>query len=244
MKSVLVTGSEGGLGRALCAEFREAGYRVLGLDLHSSPTLAQYEFLQLDLAALTRDQASWETGAAQVHSWVGARLDVLVNNAAVQRLGELGAVTAADWHETVTVNLTAPLWLAQALAGALSATGGVVVNVGSVHAHVSKPGFLAYAVSKAGLSGLTRALALEMAPRVRVVGVAPAAIDTAMLAAGFADREPERQRLAAHHPLGRIATAEEVARVVRWLASSEASFITGTTVAVDGGILSRLHDPT
>jgi NAD(P)-dependent dehydrogenase (short-subunit alcohol dehydrogenase family) len=120
---------------------------------------------------------------------------------------------------------------------------GSVVNISSVHATLTKPGFSAYATSKAALLGMTRALAVDLGPRVRVNCVTPAATDTPMLRAGFEGNPAELSALAAMHPSGRIATPEEIARVVLFLASDAASAITGAALAADGGIGGRLHDP-
>jgi NAD(P)-dependent dehydrogenase (short-subunit alcohol dehydrogenase family) len=125
----------------------------------------------------------------------------------------------------------------------LARSGGVIVNVGSVHAHATKPGFAAYATSKAALHGLTRALALDLAPAIRVVTIAPAAIDTDMLRAGFESLPESFAALQGVHPLERIGSPKEIGEAIVWLASSEAAFMTGSTLWMDGGVLSRLHDP-
>jgi NAD(P)-dependent dehydrogenase (short-subunit alcohol dehydrogenase family) len=112
-----------------------------------------------------------------------------------------------------------------------------------VHARATKPGFAAYATSKAALHGLTQALAVDLGPDVRVVGIAPAAINTPMLRAGFEGDPNAFAQLEAVHPAGRIGTPEEVATTIVWLASSAAAFMTGSVLWLDGGVLSRLHDP-
>ncbi len=241
MKTALVTGSEGGLGVALCAAFSAAGYRVVGVDLKRRDSACD-AFVDVDLAAACADPEALAATAGRLRQAAGGdRLSVLVNNAAQQVLGRLGDITHEDWRLTLATNLTAPLFLVQALAPELERGRGSVINVGSVHARATKPGFVSYATSKAALIGLTRAMAVDLAPGIRVNAVNPAAIDTPMLRAGLADDSLDQ--LAELHPLGRIARPEEIAKVVVFLASADAGFMTGAAVDVDGGILSRIHDP-
>jgi NAD(P)-dependent dehydrogenase (short-subunit alcohol dehydrogenase family) len=117
------------------------------------------------------------------------------------------------------------------------------VNIASIHATVTKPEFALYATSKGALIALTRSLAIELAPDVRVNAVIPAATDTPMLRDGFGDNVDGLPVLGDYHPLGRIAQPEEVAQVALFLAAPQASFVTGAMVNVDGGIGVCLHDP-
>ncbi len=243
LKTALVTGSEGGLGVALCAAFGAAGYRVIGADSRRGDSACD-AFVEIDLAAACADSETLALAVDRLRRTVGDHsLSVLVNNAAKQIIGRLGDVTHEDWQLTLATNLTAPFFLIQALAPDLERSRGSVVNIGSVHARATKPGFLSYATSKAALIGLTRAAAVDLAPGVRVIAINPAAIDTPMLRAGLGGGESSFAKLAGYHPLGRIAGPEEIARVVVFLASDDAGFMTGTTVDIDGGILSRLNDP-
>ena len=245
MKTVIVTGSEGGLGTALCAAFGDAGYRVVGVDLERRASVPTCDaFVELDLAAACGDRDTLAAAAGRLRRAIGdGRLSALVNNAAKQILGRLADVTHEDWQQTLSTNLTAPLFLVQALAPDLERGRGSVINIGSVHAQATKPGFVSYATSKAALDGLTRALAVDLGPGIRVNAVRPAAIDTPMLRAGLAGGESSLAELAELHPAGRIARPEEIARAAVFLASDDAGFLTGATLDVDGGILSRLHDP-
>ena len=143
----------------------------------------------------------------------------------------------------MNVNLTAPFRLSQAFLADLEAARGTILNIGSVHARATKPEFAAYATSKAALHGLTRALAVDLGDRVRVVCLAPAAISTPMLMAGFEGHEAAFKSLEACHPAGRIGQPDEVAKAALFLTGPDAGFATGTTFWLDGGVLSRLHDP-
>lgn len=161
---------------------------------------------------------------------IRGRLDVLVNNASTFYPTPVGEIGPAQWEELVGSNLRAPLFLAQAAAPHLAAARGVIVNITDIHAERPLKGYAVYSVAKAGLAGLTRVLALELAPQVRVNAVAPGAI--AWPEDGQFD-PAERARIVATTPLGRIGSPEEIAQAV--LVACTAPFITGQTFAVDGG---------
>jgi len=238
----LVTGASGGIGVALCSAFAAAGYRVIGCDMHDGHARAD-TFLRFDLRALVAGGPERQAAIDQILAAVGNDgLTVLVNNAAVQVLGAVDGVSIDDWRSSLDVNLLAPVALTQILLPALERGRGSIVNVASIHANLTKPGFVAYATSKAALVGLTRSLAVDLGRRVRVNAVLPAATATPMLMAGLPGAG-DRDALGAMHPLGRIARPEEVAAAVVYLASEAASFVTGAVLAVDGGVGARLHDP-
>jgi NAD(P)-dependent dehydrogenase (short-subunit alcohol dehydrogenase family) len=235
-RAVVVTGAAGAIGAALCRVFRSQGCRIIGVDLEPAPE-ADHS-VAADLGAATLDEALRAIRAALG----GEALHALVNNAAIQVVKPVEALDESDWRRTLAVNLLAPFLLTRGLLGELERSRGSVVNIASVHARLSKPGFAAYATSKAALEALTRSLAVELGARVRVNAVSPAAVDTPMLRAGFAD-PGALAALARMHPSGRVATPEEVARAAAFLASEAASAITGAVLALDGGIGARLHDP-
>ncbi len=242
--AVLITGAGGGIGVALCLAFRAAGYRVIATD----GTRRDCEcdgFVVLDLAQLVNDDTVREAFRVEVEAaLLGVPLRVIVNNAAVQTLGDSAALALPAFRHSLDVNVLAPFALVASFLDSLSAQQGVVINIGSVHAQLTKPGFLAYAVSKAALAGLTRSLALDLAPRgVRVNEIRPGATATPMLLAGFADDAEALAEVAGMQPLGRLAAPAEIAAMAVFLASRDAAFITGTAVQVDGGIAARLHDP-
>lgn len=242
-KTAVITGATGGIGSALCAAFAASGYRVVACDIREGTVAGADVFLRFDLRALVAEVAERQPVVDRILESVGeSGLTVLVNNAAVQVLGPVDGLTVDDWRASLDVNLLAPVFLTQALLPALERGGGSVVNVASVHANLTKPGFVAYATSKAALVGLTRSMAVDLGRRVRVNAVLPAATATPMLTAGLGGAA-ELEALGAMHPLGRIARPEEVAAAVVYLASEAASFVTGAVLAVDGGVGARLHDP-
>ena len=160
------------------------------------------------------------------------RLDVLVNNAGVTLSKPALELTAEDFDSIFSVDVRGAFLCAQAAAGAMEEDGGVIVNITSVHEHVPRPGFALYAPAKAALGMLTRSLALELAPAIRVVAVAPGAIAT--------ERNVEANELKPEIPLGRTGTPEEVAAVVAWLASDEARYVTGASYLIDGGMAEQV----
>jgi len=242
-RCALITGAEGGIGRVLCSRMRDAGYHVVATDLNHKDCECD-SFVAGDLAEVCAREGAREAFVASIEREIGsAELSVLVNNAAVQLLNRAEDITLEEWRRTLEVNLIAPFLLAQALLPALERAGGSIVNVASIHAELTKPGFICYATSKAALVGLTRSMAVDLGARVRVNAVVPAATSTPMVRAGFVGREESLEELGAMHPLGRIAEPDEVVLAVLFLASSEASFVSGACLHVDGGIGVRLHDP-
>jgi meso-butanediol dehydrogenase / (S,S)-butanediol dehydrogenase / diacetyl reductase len=171
---------------------------------------------------------------------------VLVNNAAVQIEKPLLEQTLDDFHAVVSTNLLGTFLCSKAvIPGMIEAGGGVIVNVSSVLGLVGDPVLPVYCATKAGILGLTRATALAYAAQhVRCVAVCPGDVDTELNKQYFAsqpDPDAFRAYIVGEYPVGRIATVDEIARTIRFLASDEASFITGTHLVVDGGILSRIY---
>lgn len=243
---VIVTGAAGGIGRALVGRFAAAGYPVIATDLHPERPegLACEAYVACDLARLVGDPeyAAWCIDALR-EGFAGQPLAGLINNAALQIVGDTGSLKRDDWQRTLAVNLQAPFLLVQAFLSELESAGGAVVNISSIHARLTKPGFVAYATSKAALSGMTRAMAVDLGGRVRVNAIEPAAIATPMLEAGFEDPVRNLHALRDCHPQRRIGTPEEVAELALMLCNGHSRFLHGACVALDGGISARLHDP-
>jgi len=242
MPAALITGAAGGIGKSICEVFLKAGYKVIGVDCRESAGLS-YELLKFDISTLGKADALCEEFCKKVEILAGGRLDALVNNAAVQIIKPMSNISPADWEITLNTNLLAPFWLTQRFLPLLKAAKGSVVNISSIHASLTKKEFTVYSTSKGALVSLTRALALELAPDVRVNAVLPAATDTVMLRDGFKEDPEGLKQLGEYHPIGRIAQPDEIARVVLFLAGAQSSFMTGNAINVDGGIGGCLHDP-
>lgn len=244
-KTVLVTGAAGGIGRALVLSFRDAGYRVVATDLPEVPSgLPCARYVAADLARFAVDE-SYADGVltALRVAMEGAPLDILVNNAAIQILGGADSLSRQDWQTSLNVNLLAPFLLCQALLSELEKANGCIINIGSIHARLTKRNFVAYATSKAALAGMTRALAVDLGPRVRVNCIEPAAIETDMLKAGFEGKPELYAQLEHCHPQQRIGLPEEVARLALAIAEGGMQFLHGSCIGLDGGIAGKLYDP-
>jgi NAD(P)-dependent dehydrogenase (short-subunit alcohol dehydrogenase family) len=252
----LVTGASAGIGVAVAEEFAARGYAV-GIVGRSAERLAEVgrrlEAAGGRVLAMAGDLADLdfaESAVRQVAARFG-RLDVLVNNAAARELTTMREVTPAEWDRAIRVCLTAPAFMARWAAEEMEAGGGgVIVNVGSMMARQAHGVSPAYVSCKGAMESLTYDLAALYGPvGIRVVTVAPGAIDTAMSQVyegngpgGQASEDPVREFSESMTMLGRWGRPEEVARAVAWVASDEASYLTGATLVLDGG-WSRMHMP-
>ena len=236
-KVVLVTGAARRIGAAIARRLHGAGASVV---LHYRGAEAQAAALETELNGLRAKSAAKVKADLLApiapRSLVSAcqeqfgRLDMLVNNASTFYPTAVGAIESGHWEELMGSNLRAPLFLAQEAAPELAKRGGAIVNIADIHAERPLKGYLVYSVAKAGLVALTRALALELGPAVRVNAVAPGAI------AWPEDGQfspTERERIVATTPMSRLGSPEEIARAVHFLAT--APFVTGQILAVDGG---------
>jgi len=238
MKTVLITGSGGGIGSATVKLFKTKGWKTVGLDLIENDNLSDI-YIKYDLENFHNLEKISEILSSQGVCGI----DALVNNAAVQIVKPLSEITCEDWNKTINVNLSAPLFLIKALLPYLKKAKGSVINVSSIHSNLSKANFSLYATSKGGLTTMTKVLALELAPEIRVNAVLPAATATEMLIDGFKNKPEKLAELKEYHPLKRIAETSEIAEVIYFLASESSSFITGSAIEVNGGIGAKLHDP-
>ena len=237
-KVVLVTGGGRGIGRAISAAFAQEGAALaIAYREHGRDAQAVVDGLRRAgrrAIALHPDVGKAGDATALVGQVVDEweRLDVLVNNAGILRRTPLADLTLQEWDEVVATNLTGVMLCAQAAAPALRARGGAIVNVASIRGLIGGTS-LAYAASKGGVVTLTKTLARNLAPQVRVNAVAPAFVDTALNVHLTVE---QREKIAEQIPLGRFAEPEEIARAVVFLASPRATYITGQTLVVDGGL--------
>ena len=234
----LVTGGAKRVGAAIVKRLHREGWRVA---LHYRASAAEASALAEALNAIRTGSAMivqadllhTETLAAMVATVAGTmgRLDALVNNASTFYPTALAEVSEADWLTLMGSNLKAPLFLSQAAAPHLRATQGCIVNITDIHAERPMAGYVVYNVAKAGLRGLTHALARDLAPDIRVNAVAPGPIewpDDGQISAA------ERAKILDHVPLKREGGAEQIAEAVKYLVC-DANYVTGQTINVDGG---------
>jgi NAD(P)-dependent dehydrogenase (short-subunit alcohol dehydrogenase family) len=245
---VLVTGGAQGIGRAiaLCAAREGADVAILDVDeAGGRETLAQVEQSGVK-ASFTPVDITDETQVAEAVAAIAAGLGpvtVLVNNAGRNSYADPVAMTVDEWDEVFAVDLKGAWLMARAVLPPMIERGaGSIVNIASVHSRLTTKGMFPYAACKSGLVGMTRSLALDMAPHgIRVNAVSPGYIRTRLVDEYFQRSEDPtvEQRVLDVHPLGRIGTPDEVAEVVCFLASNAASYVTGSEWNVDGGLGAR-----
>ncbi|MFK7940054.1 MAG: SDR family NAD(P)-dependent oxidoreductase [Roseovarius sp.] len=237
-KTALVTGASSGMGQATAALLAKGGARVFTAQRGAS----EHEAIVADFA----DPTAPEQVISDITKRAGT-LDILINNAGVMREGTVEQSTLDDWHLQLQVNLTAPFLLTRYAMPLLRQKGGAVVNVGSIEGLGSNPRHPAYCASKAGLHGLTRAVAVDHGPDgVRCNAVAPGWIDTPLnedFINGMPDPAYFRETIDKIHPVRRTGTPHDVAKLICWLASDAASFVTGQVYTIDGGRMSQLSLP-
>jgi|SRR5450432_1668832 len=240
-KSVLITGVLGGIGSGLAKAFSNSGYHVIGLDIKENVSPYCNLFIQFDLH-LYCDDPSYKLKMEKKFDQLVPDLFVLINNAAVQILGNLQEVKLEDWNHTLNVNLTGPLLLSQYFMDKLALSKGSIINIASIHQQLTKKRFISYATSKSALVGLTKALSVDLQGKVRVNTISPAAIDTQMLRDGFNNDDSMVQKLNELHPMQRIGKPAEVSKLALLLAEDELGFINGANLQIDGGISNVLKD--
>ena len=244
-KVIVVTGGSSGIGRATCLEFlnRDALVAVVDRDDAAGRKLIQeigpdrIQFFHADLSSNKQVQQL----IPEIVKVFGG-IDVLVSNAGIQTYGSATTTTEEEWDKTLAANLKSGFFVSKySIPFMIERGGGAIVITASVQSFAAQRNSLAYMVSKHASLGLMRSMALDYAKEnIRVNCVCPGAIDTPMLRwAASLDDNPDRVIEACHkmHPLGRMGKAEEIARIIAFLASDLASFVTGTAVVADGGLL-------
>ena len=235
----LVTGGRSGIGRAISRRIRDEGAMVFtaqrGVD-------EEFDGIPADFT----DSASPARVVAEVIARAG-KLDVLINNAGMMQEATVEDMTIEDWHRNLAVNLTAPFLMIKSALPHLRKTRGNIVNIGSIEGLGANPLHSAYCATKAGLHGLTRAVAVDHGSEgIRCNTVAPGWIDTD-LNQEFIESMPDpavfRRGIGRIHPVARTGKPEEVAALVAFLAADEAEFITGQVYSIDGGRMSKLSLP-
>ncbi|MEK7361129.1 MAG: pteridine reductase [Pseudomonadota bacterium] len=237
-KTILITGAAKRVGAAIARRLHRAGAN-LTLHYHSSEREAHALQSELNLqraqsVILVRADLLETAGLPEIVKTCVERfgsLDALVNNASAFYPTPVGAISAENWDDLIGANLKAPLFLSQAAAPYLKKSSGCIVNVTDIHAELPLKSYVVYTVAKAGLAGLTKSLARELGPEVRVNAVAPGPI--AWPEDGAFD-EVTRQRVISHTLLKRIGEPDDIARAVYYLIA-EAPYVTGQIIAVDGG---------
>jgi NAD(P)-dependent dehydrogenase (short-subunit alcohol dehydrogenase family) len=231
----LITGGAKGIGRAIARHLLSSGWQVGIIDMPDSGLRRAFS-RQRGVFVIEGDVRDEETGSDAVDAMVHRfrRLDAVVSNAGIMIRKPLRRLTLAEWHRVLDTNLTAAFLLARAAEKPLRRAHGAIVTIASTRALMSEPNTESYSASKGGLVALTHALAISLAPDVRVNCVSPGWIETKDYAG--LRRKDHRQ-----HPAGRVGKPEDVAELVGWLLDAERSgFVTGANFVIDGGMTRKM----
>ena len=227
-RTALVTGGARGIGAAIAARLARDGWRVITADLTTAAAGGRHAICDV----------SNETSVATLLAGVAAeegRLDALVCNAGINIRKPIAQLALHEWSRVIATNLTSTFLLVRAAEALLRAAKGSVVTIASTRAHMSEADTEAYSASKGGLVALTHALAISLAPDVRVNCISPGWI--------FTKGDPPRPEDHAFHPAGRVGTAEDIASLAAWLVGAESRFVTGSEFIVDGGVTRKMIYP-
>jgi glucose 1-dehydrogenase len=243
-KVALVTGASSGIGSAIALEMARRGARVV-VNYVGPPDAATAVVKSIagaggNAIALEADvsqRVAVDGMVAQAVAKFG-KLDVLVNNAGIEKETPFLEKLEEEWDRVIAVDLKGAFLCAQAAGREMAKTGrGTIINISSVHEDIPFPGYSAYCAAKGGMRMLCRDLAIELAPHhINVVNVAPGAINTPINERTLSDPQ-KKLALLREIPLGRVGEPEEVAKLVCYLASDDAAYITGTTIVIDGGLM-------
>ena len=238
-KTVLITGGAKRVGAAICRLLHANGANLM---IHYRSSVIEARALQAELnlqrtnsvAIIQGDLLNMAALPNLVHETVKrfGKLDILINNASSYYATEIGTITDTEWHDLMGSNLKAPLFLSQAAAVELRKTHGCIINITDMHVERPKKGYTVYSVAKAGLVTLTKSLAHELSPEIRVNAVAPGPVQWPEDNPQF--DEVYRQRVISQTMLKRMGEPQDVAKAVKFLVA-DAPFITGHVLAVDGG---------
>lgn len=245
----MVTGAGSGIGRGIAGCLAEEGAFVILNDIRQDAAEESEQILtnQGFRTKIVISDISTQDGAALAINEAivrGGRLDLLVNCAGRQIIKRMEELQPEEWDVVLDVNLKGAYLCSRIAVPFLAEQTGAIVNISSVHARATIEGFTSYAASKAGLLALTRAMAIECAPRgIRVNAVSPGTIDTALLQAYFdscPDPARARSEFLKFHPIGRFGTPRDIGEIVAFLGSDQAGFVTGSEIIVDGGMTALL----
>lgn len=245
-RTALITGAGSGIGEAIARRFHQSGYQVTVFDINGAtaklvasrmPDGAKTLVIEGDVAEEAHVQSAVEQTVLKLGS-----LDVLINNAGIEINGTVVEQLSDDWDRQIAVNLRSVYLFSKYAIPEMKRRGGSIINISSVHAAMSWPRCPAYDATKAGIIGITRAMAVDHGrDGIRANAICPGYIETPLLARWFASGAANKEEVLKFHPLGRIGTAEDVAHAALFLASESAAFISGISLTVDGALTALGH---
>ena len=241
-KTALVTGGEGGIGRAICSRFAREGAQVVSADLIQRMTPNErIRFVEFDVTREDHAVSQFESLSKQ---W--DRLDILVNAAGIEIEKTIEETSLEEWNRIFAINVTGTFLTSKYALPMLRQSGTAsVINFGSYDGFIADPKLAAYCATKGAVHALTRAMACDHGPEgIRVNAICPGYVDTPMLASFFGDRaDPEAQKQAARdvHPTRTYGQPEDIANLVNWLASDEARYASGQLWVIDGGLSAQVQ---
>jgi NAD(P)-dependent dehydrogenase (short-subunit alcohol dehydrogenase family) len=240
IKKVIVTGGAQGIGSCIASDLHLAGYQILVFD-NDEEAFHEKHLQNPGILYLNVDVSSEEQIIAALQKIDTSNLFALINNAAISANTKPTELKLEDWNRVISVNLTGPFLLAKHCAPFLKKNKGSVLNIASTRALMSEPNTEAYSASKGGILSLTHALAMSLAPDIRVNSISPGWIEV-----GHLKKESERSSIEhteadkMQHPAGRVGIPEDISSMVKFLISEEAGFITGQNFIVDGGMTRKM----
>jgi NAD(P)-dependent dehydrogenase (short-subunit alcohol dehydrogenase family) len=248
-KTAIITGAAAGIGAGIARRFAEGGYAITIFDTDGpgATRIAAELGDQTSSIAIQGDVSNEDDARRAIEASIAKfeTVDVLINNAGIEVAGSVASLASSEWDRQIAVNLRGVFLMSKYSIPKMRQRGGAIVNISSVHAFVSWPGCAAYDATKAGIIGLTRAMALDHGREaIRVNAICPGYIETPLMERWLASL-PDRDETLAHlrqvHPLGRMGTPRDVAEAAFFLASDAASFISGTYLVVDGAMTTGGH---
>jgi NAD(P)-dependent dehydrogenase (short-subunit alcohol dehydrogenase family) len=235
-KVVLVVGSSGGIGNATVREFRKHEFKVVGVDQKASKLDLPDIFIQGEVT----DENLWIEVASSIKKEFG-QLDVLVNLAGRNYYSLIDESDINQWRNMLDVNVLGMVLAIKNLVPLLKVSNDpAIINMSSISGYIGSVGYAAYCTSKGAVDSLTKSLALELAPKIRVNAIAPGWIETPFTVEGLEKSEDPvkyRKDVETMHALNRVGMPEEIAKSIYWMSSPESSFMTGSVVIVDGGYM-------
>ena len=235
VRVAVVTGATGGMGRATVSEFKSQGYEVVGTDRVGENSECEH-FFQGEVC----DEEMWKRLYKKIDDSYG-KVDALVNIAGRNYLSPIEVAELSEWRDMFNVNVLGMVTSIKHLKVLLDKAGQpAIVNMSSISAHIGSIGYAAYCSTKGAIDSLTKSLALELAPKIRINAIAPGWIETPFTVEGLEKSDDPiqyRKDVEQMHALKRVGTAKEIAQSIFWMCSDKASFMTGSVVVVDGGYL-------